>query len=126
MLHGLEDLPDEVGIVVVHDAARPFVTMDVVDGVIAEARAGRGAVAAVPVTDTLKEVDAGGRVLRTVTRDGLWRAQTPQAFPRAMIEQAYAEARRTRTYATDCAALCEQEGFEVRGRLGKRPCGEGD
>ena len=113
VLHGLEDLPDEVGIVVVHDAARPFVTMDVVDGVIAEARAGRGAVAAVPVTDTLKEVDVGGRVLRTVTRDGLWRAQTPQAFPRAMIEQAYAEARRTRTYATDCAALCEQEGFEV-------------
>lgn len=113
VLHGLEDLPDEVRIVVVHDAARPFVTMDVVDGVIAEARAGRGAVAALPVTDTLKEVDPEGRVVRTIARDGLWRAQTPQAFPRAMIEQAYSEARRTRTYTTDCAALCEQQGFEV-------------
>jgi 2-C-methyl-D-erythritol 4-phosphate cytidylyltransferase len=113
VLRGLEDLPDEARIVVVHDAARPFVTMDVVDGVIAEARAGRGAVAALPVTDTLKEVDPEGRVVRTIARDGLWRAQTPQAFPRQMIEQAYAEARRTRTYATDCAALCEQQGFNV-------------
>jgi 2-C-methyl-D-erythritol 4-phosphate cytidylyltransferase len=113
VLNGLEDLPDEVQVVVVHDAARPFVTMDVVDGVIAEARAGRGAVAAVPVTDTLKEVDPERRVVRTIARDGLWRAQTPQAFPRPMIEQAYSEARRTRTYSTDCAALCEQQGFEV-------------
>jgi 2-C-methyl-D-erythritol 4-phosphate cytidylyltransferase len=113
VLHGLEDLPDEVRIVVVHDAARPFVTMEVIDGVIAEARAGRGAVAAVPVTDTLKEVDASGRVVRTIARDGLWRAQTPQAFPRAMIEKAYASARHTRAYATDCAALCEQQGDDV-------------
>jgi len=113
VLHGLEDLPDEARIVVVHDAARPFVTMDVVDAVIAEARAGRGAVAAVPVTDTLKEVDPEGRVVRTIARDGLWRAQTPQAFPRQMIEQAYGETRRTRAYTTDCAALCEQQGFDV-------------
>ena len=113
VLRGLEDLPDETTIVVVHDAARPIVAMDVVDRVIAEARAGRGAVAALPVTDTLKEVDAGGRVVRTIARDRLWRAQTPQAFPRAMIERAYAEARRTNTYATDCAALCEAQGFEV-------------
>jgi 2-C-methyl-D-erythritol 4-phosphate cytidylyltransferase len=113
VLHGLEDLPDEVRIVVVHDAARPLVTLDVIDRVVGEARAGRGAVAALPVADTLKEVDSEGRVVRTIARDGLWRAQTPQAFPRAMIERAYAEARRTRSYATDCAALCEQQGFEV-------------
>jgi 2-C-methyl-D-erythritol 4-phosphate cytidylyltransferase len=113
VLHGLEDLPQEVRVVVVHDAARPLVTMDVIDRVVTEARAGRGAVAALPVADTLKEVDSGGRVMRTIARDGLWRAQTPQGFPRAMIERAYAEARRTRSYATDCATLCEQQGFEV-------------
>ncbi|MDQ4080615.1 MAG: 2-C-methyl-D-erythritol 4-phosphate cytidylyltransferase [Gemmatimonadota bacterium] len=113
VLHGLEDLPDEVQIVVVHDAARPLVTMETIDKVIDEARAGRGAIAALPVTDTLKQVDADGRVLRTVPRDGLWRAQTPQAFPREMIEGAYREASRTRTFATDCAALCEQLGFEI-------------
>jgi 2-C-methyl-D-erythritol 4-phosphate cytidylyltransferase len=113
VLHGLEDLPDEVRIVVVHDAARPLVTMETVDKVITEARSGRGAIAALPVTDTLKEVDADGRIVRTVPRDGLWRAQTPQAFPRAMIEGAYREASRTRTFSTDCAALCEQLGSEV-------------
>ena len=113
VLHGLEDLPDEVRIVVVHDAARPFVTMEVIDAVIAEARNGRGAVAAVPVADTLKEVDANGRIVRTIPREGLWRAQTPQAFPRDMIEQAYAEARRAQAFATDCAALCERQGSEV-------------
>lgn len=113
VLHGLEDLPDEVQIVVVHDAARPLVTMETIDEVVAEARSGRGAVAALPVTDTLKEVSSDRRVLRTVPRDGLWRAQTPQAFPRAMIERAYREASRTRTFATDCAALCERLGLEV-------------
>ncbi len=113
VLHGLEDLPDEVQIVVVHDAARPLVTMETIDEVVAEARGGRGAVAALPVTDTLKEVSSDRRVLRTVPRDGLWRAQTPQAFPRAMIERAYREASRTRTFATDCAALCERLGLEV-------------
>ena len=113
VLRGLEDLPDEVRIVVVHDAARPMVEVDVIDRVIATARSGRGAVAAVPVTDTLKEVDGDGRIVRTVAREVLWRAQTPQAFPREMIERAYAEARRAGKYATDCAALCEAQGFEV-------------
>src|SRR5687767_12917106 len=113
VLRGLEDLPDEVRVVVVHDAARPMVSMDVVDRVIAEARAGRGAVAALPVADTLKEVDPQGRIVRTIAREGLWRAQTPQGFPRAMIEQAYAAAQRAGGYATDCAALCEAQGFEV-------------
>ncbi len=113
VLRGLEDLPDEVRIVVVHDAARPMVGMEVVDRVIAEARAGRGAVAALPVTDTLKEADAHGRIVRTVPRETLWRAQTPQGFPRAMIEEAYAHAQRNGRFATDCAALCEVHGFEV-------------
>lgn len=113
VLHGLEDLPDEVRVVVVHDAARPLVNMETVDRVIAEARAGRGAVAALPVVDTLKEVSPDGRILRTVSRESLWRAQTPQAFPRTMIEEAYREARTARSYATDCAGLCERIGREV-------------
>lgn len=113
VLHGLEDLPDEVRVVVVHDAARPLVSMETIDRVIAEARAGRGAVAALPVVDTLKEVSPDGRILRTVSRESLWRAQTPQAFPRTMIEEAYREARTARSYATDCAGLCERIGREV-------------
>lgn len=110
---GIEDMPDEAEIVVIHDAARPLVTDETIAAVIAEARAGRGAIAALPVVDTLKEVDASGRIVRTVDRTNLWRAQTPQAFPRAMIEQAHLEAQRRGLVATDDAALCEQLGFEV-------------
>jgi 2-C-methyl-D-erythritol 4-phosphate cytidylyltransferase len=111
--NGLEDLPEDVEYVLVHDAARPLATGATIDRVVAAARAGTGAVAALPVVDTLKEVDADGRVVRTVERAGLWRAQTPQGFPRAMIERAHTEARRERVSATDDAALCERLGLPV-------------
>jgi 2-C-methyl-D-erythritol 4-phosphate cytidylyltransferase len=110
---GLEDLPDELTVAVIHDAARPLVTDATIDAVIAEARRGHGAVAALPVVDTLKEVDSSGRILRTVDREGLWRAQTPQAFPLRVIEHAYVEAHRAGVTATDDAALVERLGLEV-------------
>ena len=111
--NGMEDLPDEVRIVLVHDAARPLVDGATIDRVVAEARAGRGAVAALPVVDTLKEVDERGQILRTIDRARLWRAQTPQGFPRELLEAAYREARAARVTATDDAALCERLGFPV-------------
>lgn len=111
--NGLEDLPDELTIAVIHDAARPLVTDTTIDVVIAEARRGHGAVAALPVVDTLKEVDASGRITRTIDRDNLWRAQTPQAFPLRVIEHAYVEARRAGVTATDDSALVERLGLEV-------------
>lgn len=110
---GIEDLDDEVEIVVVHDAARPLVTDATIDAVIRQARSGTGAIAALPVVDTLKEVDDAGRIVRTVDRAKLWRAQTPQAFPRDMLERAHLEARRAGVSATDDAALCERLGFPV-------------
>jgi 2-C-methyl-D-erythritol 4-phosphate cytidylyltransferase len=67
--------------VLVHDAARPFVPDDVIERVVAAAREGSGALPALPVVDTLKEVDDGGGWCRTVDRAPLWRAQTPQGFP---------------------------------------------
>jgi 2-C-methyl-D-erythritol 4-phosphate cytidylyltransferase len=111
--HGLEDLPDEAGIVLIHDAARPLVGQRTIERVIAEVRAGRAATAALPVVDTLKEAGEDGRVARTVPRDGLWRAQTPQGFPREMILRAHADARRRGVSATDDAALCEHLGEQV-------------
>jgi 2-C-methyl-D-erythritol 4-phosphate cytidylyltransferase len=110
---GVAEMPDEVEIIVVHDAARPFVDLGTIDRVIAEARKGHGAVAALPVVDTLKEVDDAGRVVRTVDRARLWRAQTPQAFPREMLLRAYREARAGGGAATDCAGLCERAGLPV-------------
>jgi len=113
VVNGLEDLSDEVQIVLVHDAARPLIDAATIDGVIAEARRGHGAIAALPVTDTLKEAAENGHVMRTVDRTRLWRAQTPQGFPRDMLEQAYASAKSDRIVATDDAALCERMGFPV-------------
>src|SRR3954469_16603965 len=84
--NGLEDLPAECKIVVIHDAARPLVSSETIGRVIDEARKGNGAVAALPITDTLKRVDSSGRIVVTVDRFGIWRAQTPQAFPRKVIE----------------------------------------
>lgn len=111
--NGLEDLPDELMVAVIHDAARPLVADATIEAVIAEARRGHGAVAALPVVDTLKEVDPSGRVVRTIDREGLWRAQTPQAFPMRVIEHAYVEARRAGVTGTDDAALVERLGLEV-------------
>jgi 2-C-methyl-D-erythritol 4-phosphate cytidylyltransferase len=112
--NGLEDLPTECEIVVIHDAARPLVTNETIGRVIDEARLGNGAVAAVPVIDTLKRVDSDGKIVETVDRFELWRAQTPQAFPRKVIERAHREVREAdRITATDDAALCEQIGLPV-------------
>ena len=111
---GLDALDVACSIVLVHDAARPFVSRDVLDAVIAAARAGEGAVPAVPVADTLKQSGDGARVERTVPRDGLWRAQTPQGFPRALLARAHAQARHDGVTGTDDAFLVERLGGSVR------------
>lgn len=114
--NGLEDLPPECRIVLIHDAARPLVSPEMIDRVITEARKGHGAIAALPVVDTLKAVGTDGRITATVPRQGLWRAQTPQGFPREIIERAHREARANGTHATatDDAALCELLGLPVQ------------
>ena len=111
--NGLEDLPDEASIALIHDAARPLIDDAVVDRVIAKAREGEAAVPALPIIDTVKEVDDQGRVVRTMDRSRLWRVQTPQGFPREMIERAHREAKQARATATDDAALCERIGAPV-------------
>ena len=112
--NGLDDLPDEAEIVLVHDAARPLVGDETIDRVIAAVRAGSCAIAALPVVDTLKEVADDGTIVRTVDRERLWRAQTPQGFPRRVIVDVHRRARADRVTATDDAALCERYGVPVR------------
>jgi 2-C-methyl-D-erythritol 4-phosphate cytidylyltransferase len=109
----MEDIPPECKIVIVHDAARPLVSTETVSRVIQEARAGNVAVAALPVTDTLKRVDSQNKVVITVERAGLWRAQTPQAFPRKILEQAHRDAREVHRTAHDDAALCEHLNVQI-------------
>jgi 2-C-methyl-D-erythritol 4-phosphate cytidylyltransferase len=110
---GLRALRADATVVLVHDAARPFVSRTTIDEVIARARRGVGAVAAVAVSDTVKEVDGESRIRRTVPRGGLWRAQTPQGFPRTMLAAAYERLEPGDPAPTDDAELCERCGFPV-------------
>jgi len=113
---GLGALGGGCHFVLVHDAARPFVDRATIDAVIAAARTGAGAVPALPVGDTIKEAERlsnGGVVRRTVPRERLYRAQTPQGFPRPLLEQAYQKARASGSAATDDAALVEAMGGPV-------------
>ncbi len=117
---GLDALPDDATIILIHDAARPFVSRETIDAVIARARDGVGAVAAVPTADTLKEVGQGPhraapRITRTVDRERIWRAQTPQGFPRKMLHDAYAQlgASSNGGAPSDDAEVCERAGFPV-------------
>jgi len=111
--NGLDDLPDEAQIVLVHDAARPFVDAATIDRVVQSVREGRATVAGLPVVDTLKEANDTNQVIRTVERERLWRAQTPQGFSRELIVRAHREAQAARVSATDDAALCERLGVPV-------------
>ncbi len=98
--------------VVVHDAARPFAPPGLFDACIDATRHTEGAIAAVPVADTLKRVD-DKLIAATVSRQGLWQAQTPQAFRRAVLIAAHERAARERWAATDDADLIERCGGRV-------------
>lgn len=108
----LDALPTGLGVIVVHDAARPLVDPELLERCLAVARGGKGAVAGCPATDTLKEVDADGRVVGTPDRERVWHAQTPQAFPAAALRRAYAELDDPGS-ATDDATLVERTGGTV-------------
>lgn len=108
---GLNALPDAIDSVLVHDAARPLVTAGLIDRVLAELSHGKCATLAIPVTDTLHEADDAHRIVATPDRHRFWRAQTPQAFPRAVLEEAF---RRTgRSSATDEAGMVAAAGWNV-------------
>ncbi len=109
---GLAALAAKEGVVLVHDAARPFVEASLFDAVADAARRTGAALCAIPLADTLKRVYAG-RVNATVPRDALWRAQTPQGLDVALFRRAHAEARLAAVTATDDVALVERLGAPV-------------
>jgi 2-C-methyl-D-erythritol 4-phosphate cytidylyltransferase len=111
---GLDALPADVDIIIVHDGARPLVTKAVIARCVAAAAEGVGAVAGWPVVDTIKQVE-GRRVTATPDRSTLWHAQTPQAFPRDMLLNAYrgAAGEDERNAQTDDAGLVARQGGRV-------------
>ncbi|MHB1067548.1 MAG: 2-C-methyl-D-erythritol 4-phosphate cytidylyltransferase [Candidatus Nanopelagicales bacterium] len=106
-------LPDDVDVVLVHDAARPLVPAEVVGSVVSAVRSGHPAVVpGLPVVDTIKAVDDHGDVERTVDRESLRSIQTPQGFDRAVLQRAHAAADLD-AVATDDAGLVERLGTRV-------------
>lgn len=107
-------------VVLVHDGARPLASPNLLDRAAAAAAAHGSGVAALPVTETLKQAPDGQQVLQTVDRTGLWAVQTPQAFQRELLCQAHAWAAREGFRGTDEASLVERWGHPVRLIPGER------
>lgn len=103
-------LAENIDIVLIHDAVRPFVAREVIEGVIEAAARSGAAIAAAPVKDTLKRVEKG-LSRATLPRAGLYCAQTPQGFERNLIEKAYRN--RRQGAFTDDASLVEDSGGAV-------------
>ncbi len=105
--------------VLVHDAARPFVSVELVDRVLAALADSPGAIAALPLADTLKRADASDHIASTLPREGLWRAQTPQGFHFAPLIAAHRAAEAAGRFDfTDDAAVAEWQGLGVKLVLG--------
>jgi 2-C-methyl-D-erythritol 4-phosphate cytidylyltransferase len=109
---GLAALGD-ADLILVHDAARPFVTVALIDAVAAAAARHGAAIPAIPVPETVKRVDGEGFVEATVPRDALRLAQTPQGFRAQLLRTAHARAAASGAVATDDAALVEMTGIRV-------------
>ena len=103
-------------LVAVHDGARPLVSAELIAGVVAAAadEPEGGAIAAVPVVETLKRVSTSGLVEDTVDRERFFRAQTPQCFRLSLLRRAYESAREASFLGTDESALVERLGATVR------------
>jgi len=112
--NGLNALSNKPEIVVIHDAVRPFVTLDIIEEVVAEVSKSDGAIAAIPATDTLKKSSPEQNIENTVPRDNIWFAQTPQAFRYGTLKEAFEKAAQDGYLATDESQLLEKLGMEVK------------
>lgn len=109
---------EEAEFVAVHDAVRPCLTEELINTVFAKAENTGAAMLAVPVTDTLKQVDGQHIVQGTVSRKGVWQAQTPQVFRKEWLVDAYARRAELGKDITDDAQLIEAAGHKVHVVLG--------
>ncbi len=111
---GFNLVSSETDVVVVHDAVRPFVTVSLIEEVIKESLKSDGAIAAVPVKDTIKKSSPENYVEKTRPRESLWLAQTPQAFRYDILRRAYEKAEKDSFLGTDESSLVERLGIRVK------------
>jgi 2-C-methyl-D-erythritol 4-phosphate cytidylyltransferase len=112
--NGLQAVSPGSEFVMVHDAARPFVTKELIDTVLGAAKLSDAAVCGAPCSDSLKEVGEDGLVTRTIDRSQLWTVQTPQIFRTQLLRDAYRGALATGAIFTDDTAVVEAMGHPVR------------
>jgi 2-C-methyl-D-erythritol 4-phosphate cytidylyltransferase len=110
---GLESVPQDVSIVIVHDAARPLVTGAMIDRCLDVARNTGAAACGRPVTDTLKRINDEGFIIESVDRSKLWSVETPQIFRADLLRHAYAELIATGGYVTDETSAVQAAGAPV-------------
>jgi 2-C-methyl-D-erythritol 4-phosphate cytidylyltransferase len=111
--NGIESLPEDMEIVAIHDGVRPFVTREMIEESIQSAARFQAVVVAMPVKETIKMVHSNGTVLKTLDRESLWQAQTPQTFKISLIKKAYQKAIQDSFIGTDDASLVERLGVKV-------------
>jgi 2-C-methyl-D-erythritol 4-phosphate cytidylyltransferase len=111
---GLEAVSDSCEFVMVHDAARPFITKEMIDVVLAAAKLSDAAVCGAPCSDSLKMVAEDGLVEQTIDRSKLWTVQTPQIFRTELLRHAYRAALKAGGVYTDDTAVVEAMGHPVR------------
>ncbi|GAB2480059.1 2-C-methyl-D-erythritol 4-phosphate cytidylyltransferase [Alkalibacterium psychrotolerans] len=109
---------EDSGTVLVHDAARPFLTMDLINKLMAELRESEAVIPVIPVTDSLKEVK-GNVVSRSLYRPDIRRVQTPQAFSVAVLKEAFKQARDEQFYGNEEGELVERSGHQVKTVVGE-------
>ncbi len=109
---GLNRLGKDIEMVLVHDAARPFTSSELISSVIEQTRQHEACVPVLPVRDTLKQVSEG-RIVRTLDREGLSLVQTPQGFEINLLKRAFQQALKDGFYGTDEATLVERLGSPV-------------
>jgi len=114
VLIGLRAIREKAEAVIIHDGVRPFVTPDLIQRALSEARHFQAVAVALPASETIKEVARENTVLRTVDRRQLWMMQTPQSFDYELIRRAHEEARRDGFVGTDDASLVERLGIPVK------------
>lgn len=112
--NGLQALKDQSEIILIHDGARPLISVEVIAAVIAEVKKNGAAIAAVPEKNTVKVVNNAQVVMTTPDRNCLWSVQTPQGFTREIILNAYEKAKQEGFLGTDDASLVERTGALVK------------
>jgi 2-C-methyl-D-erythritol 4-phosphate cytidylyltransferase len=112
--NGLEEVDQDCQIIVIHDGVRPFVEQDQLIACIKGAEQAGACILGIPVYDTLKRVDPPDRIVKTLPRNDVWRAQTPQAFRYDLIKKAHDQARLEGFTGTDDALLVERLGVTVK------------